>query len=67
MPFWQDLVTGLEKLIINQGYINVPDAPGLGITLNEDEVKRHLKPGTEYFAPTPKWDEAQSWDDALFS
>jgi L-alanine-DL-glutamate epimerase-like enolase superfamily enzyme len=67
VPFWQDLVTGIEKPIINKGYIKVPDTPGLGITLNDDEVKRHLKPGTGYFEPTPMWDEAQSWDDALFS
>ena len=37
------------------------------LLLNEDEVRKHLRPGTEYFAPTPMWDEAQSWDDALFS
>ncbi|MGO9432716.1 MAG: hypothetical protein ACLPH3_24300 [Terracidiphilus sp.] len=40
---------------------------GLGVTLNDDEVKRHLKPGTGYFEPTPMWDEAHSWDDALFN
>jgi L-alanine-DL-glutamate epimerase-like enolase superfamily enzyme len=67
VPFWQDLVTGIEKPIINKGFIKVPDTPGLGITLNDDEVKRHLKPGTGYFEPTPMWDDAQSWDDALFS
>jgi L-alanine-DL-glutamate epimerase-like enolase superfamily enzyme len=67
VPFWQDLVTGIEKPIINKGFIKVPETPGLGIALNDDELKRHLKPGTEYFAPTPMWDNAQSWDDALFS
>lgn len=67
VPFWQDLVTGIDKPIINKGFIKVPDAPGLGVTLNDDEVKRHLKPGTEYFAPTPQWDEKQSLDDATFS
>jgi L-alanine-DL-glutamate epimerase-like enolase superfamily enzyme len=67
VPFWQDLVTGIEKPIINKGYIKVSDTPGLGITLNDDEVKRHLKPGTGYFEPTPMWDEVQSLDDALFS
>ena len=67
VPFWQDLVTGIEKPIINKGFIKVPDTPGLGVTLNDDEVKRHLKPGTGYFEPTPMWDDAQSWDDALFS
>jgi L-rhamnonate dehydratase len=24
------------------GWIDVPDAPGLGVTLNEDFVRRHL-------------------------
>jgi L-alanine-DL-glutamate epimerase-like enolase superfamily enzyme len=67
VPFWQDLVTGVEKPIINKGYIRVPDTPGLGIALNDDELKRHLKPGTDYFEPTPMWNEPQSWDDALFS
>jgi L-alanine-DL-glutamate epimerase-like enolase superfamily enzyme len=67
VPFWQDLVTGIEKPIINKGFIKVPDTPGLGISLNDDELRKHLKPGTAYFEPTPMWDEAQSWDDALFS
>jgi len=67
VPFWQDLVTGVEKPIIDKGFIKVPDTAGLGITLNDEEIKRHLKPGTGYFEPTPMWDEPQSWDDALFS
>ena len=33
-----------------------------GVTLNEDMVKKHLAPGTEYFAPTPKWNEEHSVD-----
>jgi len=67
LPWWQDLAVGLDKPIINKGYIKVPETPGLGITLNDDEMKRHLKKGTGYFEPTPMWDEPQSWDDALFS
>jgi L-alanine-DL-glutamate epimerase-like enolase superfamily enzyme len=67
VPFWQDLVTGIEKPIINRGYIKVPDTPGLGIALNDDEVKKHLRPGTGYFEPTPMWNEVQSLDDALWS
>lgn len=67
VPFWQDLVNGEEEPIVKNGFIRVPDTPGLGITLNDDEVKRHLKPGTGYFEPTPMWNEPQSWDDALFS
>ena len=67
VPFWQDLVNGIEKPIVNKGFIKVPDAPGLGVTLNDEEMKKHLKPGTGYFEPTPMWDEKQSWDDAIFS
>ena len=32
----------VEKLQANQGWISVPDAPGLGVTLNEDFVRKYL-------------------------
>ena len=67
VPFWDNLVNEIDKPIINKGYITVPDTPGLGVTLNEDEVKRHLRPGSGFFEPTPMWDEKQSFDDQLFS
>ncbi len=67
VPWWQDLVEGIEKPIIQRGFITVPQGPGLGVTLNEDIVRRHLVPGTGYFDPTPQWNAPQSWDDALFS
>ena len=31
-----------EKVQAVDGYISVPDGPGLGVTLNEDFVKAHL-------------------------
>jgi hypothetical protein len=40
---------------------------GLGVTLNDDECKKHLKPGTGYFEPSPMWDDVQSNNDRLFS
>ena len=56
MPWWQDLVTGVAKPIIQNGYITVPDTPGLGVELNADVVKEHLRyPG--YFEPTPMYDD----------
>jgi L-alanine-DL-glutamate epimerase-like enolase superfamily enzyme len=56
MPWWQDLVTGVPKPIIQNGYIAVPDTPGLGVELNADVVKEHLRyPG--YFEPTPMYDD----------
>jgi len=56
MPWWQDLVTGVSKPIIDKGYVTVPDTPGLGLELNDDVVKQHLRrPG--YFEPTPMFDD----------
>lgn len=31
-----------ERMQATNGYITVPDGPGLGVTLNEDFVKRSL-------------------------
>jgi len=62
VPWWQDLVEGIDKPIIDRGFITVPDKPGLGVTLNEDVVKQHLAPGTGYFEPTPQWDHERSGD-----
>ena len=53
---------GIEKPIINKGFIKVPDKPGLGITLNEEVVQQHLAPDTGYFEPTPQWDHERSGD-----
>jgi len=56
IPWWDDLVTGVPKPIIQNGYIQVPDGPGLGVELNEAVVKQHLRyPG--YFEPTPMYDD----------
>ncbi len=62
VPFWEDLVTGIEKPIFNKGFVKVPEKPGLGLELNEKVAKEHLMPKTTYFAPTDDWNESQSWD-----
>jgi len=56
IPWWDDLVTGVSKPIIQDGYITVPDTPGLGLELNEDVVKEHIRKGG-YFEPTPRYDD----------
>jgi hypothetical protein len=28
----------------------------------EEAVKAHLRPGSDYFAPTTEWDKERSWD-----
>jgi L-alanine-DL-glutamate epimerase-like enolase superfamily enzyme len=61
VPWWDDLVQGVEKPIINKGFIAVPNSPGLGVTLNDEVMKQHLlEPG--YFEPTPEWDKERSHD-----
>jgi L-alanine-DL-glutamate epimerase-like enolase superfamily enzyme len=62
VPWWEDMVTGIDKPIIDKGFANVPNRPGLGIELNPDVVKQHLAPGTGYFEPTENWNNERSWD-----
>jgi L-alanine-DL-glutamate epimerase-like enolase superfamily enzyme len=62
VPWWEDMVTGIPKPIFQKGFASPPDQPGLGIELNEEVVKSHLKPGTQYFPPSPEWDTERSWD-----
>jgi len=61
VPWWEDLVTGISKPIVDKGFAAAPDRPGLGIELNDEVVKQHLlEPG--YFEPTPQWDKDRSND-----
>jgi len=65
IPWWDDLVTGIGKPIVQRGFVKVPEGPGLGITLNDAVVKQHLlEPG--YFEPTPEWDREHG-NDRLWS
>jgi len=66
VPWWGDLVEGIEKPIVNKGFITVPDKPGLGIVLNDEVMKQHLMPNTTYFGPTDEWNVDRS-NDRLWS
>ncbi len=62
LDYWEDLVK-TEHTMIEQGFAMVPEAPGLGVELNEEVVKQHLDPEDQsYFKPTPEWDIDRSWD-----
>jgi L-alanine-DL-glutamate epimerase-like enolase superfamily enzyme len=55
MPFWESLVTGLPSDYLEDGYVTVPDRPGLGVDLNETAIEENLRtPGT-MFQPTDQW------------
>jgi len=40
-----------EGEIIQKGFVTVPDRPGIGLELDEEAVKRMLRPGAAWFAP----------------
>ncbi len=62
--FWGNLVTGIPKPIVNRGFVQVPDGPGLGIELNPEEMQIHLdrSQGRGMFLPTPEWNQERSQD-----
>lgn len=63
VPFWDDFIDGISEPIIQDGYITVPEKPGLGFELNEEIVRQHLIPEDPgYFEPTTQWDNERSWD-----
>jgi len=49
VPFWNDLVEGMAEPIIQNGFITLPDTPGLGVTLNEDLARRYAREGEPFF------------------
>ena len=59
VPWWDSLVNGLPKPLINKGYIDVPNAPGLGIeSLNEELIKEKLHEDfPEAWSDTSQWDK----------
>ena len=49
VPFWNDLVIGFPKPIIQDGMIQLPDKPGLGVTLNEEVARKYARKGEPFF------------------
>ena len=48
VPWWDDLLARSDPLI-EDGYVEVPEAPGLGVALDEAVVREHLaEPGTMF-------------------
>ena len=55
LPFWEGLVTGLAPDYMGDGYVKVPDLPGLGVDLNLDAIKANLRKPSGLFEPTDEW------------
>jgi L-alanine-DL-glutamate epimerase-like enolase superfamily enzyme len=65
VTWWEGLVKTTDgRKLIDKGYAPVPlSAPGLGIELVDEEVKKHLHASDKtYFGPTKEWDEKRSHD-----
>jgi L-alanine-DL-glutamate epimerase-like enolase superfamily enzyme len=61
-PGYEEMVTGIPKPIVSNGYIDVPNKPGLGIDLDEKVLKSRLKKGEELWPPSDEWNNENSWD-----
>lgn len=65
---YDDLVDGVPKPFLGKdGFVQVPDGPGLGITLNDEAIKEGLRrqgldPEKQFFPPTDEWNRERSHD-----
>ena len=58
VPWWDSMVQGIEKPLIQDGYLTVPDKPGLGFDgLDEEVLKEHLNPELPC-----AWDSTEEWN-----
>lgn len=64
IPWWQDLVNGPAKPFVKDGFVTVPDTPGLGIeSLNETLIAEHINPAIPgMWEPTDEWNTEFSND-----
>ncbi|MBO4883939.1 MAG: mandelate racemase/muconate lactonizing enzyme family protein [Clostridia bacterium] len=64
VPWWNDMTLGTPARIVENGFITVPDKPGLGVDDYNDEVLReHLDPKYPVmWAETSQWDDVYSHD-----
>lgn len=59
IPWWNDITLGTPEKIVDNGYITVPDKPGLGVDdYNDEVIREHLHPDYPVM-----WEETSRWDD----
>lgn len=57
-PWWNDLAIGIANPLIKNGFIDVPDTPGLGIDhLNEELIAEHMH--SKY---PDQWADSTDWN-----
>ena len=52
LPLWKNWVK--EGEIIDKGYINLPERPGIGVEMNEEGARKAQVPGTPWFEPVAR-------------
>jgi hypothetical protein len=58
VPWWSDMISGLDRPLIENGFIHVPDKPGLGFeALNEEVLLQHSNKNIN-----DTWNETGRWD-----
>jgi gluconate/galactonate dehydratase len=64
VAWWDDLISGPVRPLVQGGFIQVPEDPGLGIeSLNDEVIAQHLDPdGPGLWASTETWDNDYSHD-----
>jgi L-alanine-DL-glutamate epimerase-like enolase superfamily enzyme len=66
--YYENLVDGVPKPFVGKdGFVQVPNGPGLGISLNEEAIKEAIRrdgkePDKLYFPPTEEWNKERSHD-----
>lgn len=49
VPFWDELVADGDSPLIQDGYIQVTEKPGIGVTLNEEVARKYARRGEPFF------------------
>ena len=65
LPWWEDLIDGIDKPLVVDGFAAVPEGPGLGFgELNEEAIRARMDTTRDagYFEPTDAWDDERSRD-----
>ena len=59
VPWWNDIAIGIDNPLFKDGFVDVPNKPGLGIDcLNEELIAQHMhEKYPEAWAPTTEWDK----------
>ena len=66
LPWWDDLIDGIDKPLIVDGFAPVPEAPGLGFgELNEAAIRERMDETRSggYFDASEAWDAERSRDN----